>query len=56
MREAGCRFIIPAYEENGKIHHGRPVPSGWEEVDENSARDRVGHGFRNLRVANNKSC
>lgn len=52
MRQAGCRFLVPVYEENGKMHRGRPVPKGWREVDDDSARDRIGHGFRNLRQAN----
>lgn len=50
MQQAGCRFLKPLFDET-KVTRGRPSPIGWVEVDNEAARDRIGHGFRNLRQA-----
>lgn len=43
MRRKGCRFLAPASVEKSNLD--------WVEVGEEAARDRIGHGFRNLRLA-----
>ena len=38
MVEGGSRFLAPSGQ------------SDWVEVDEAAAMDRIGHGFRNIRI------
>jgi hypothetical protein len=48
MRLKGSRFLAPA-----EIAERKPIKDidDWVEVSEKEALDRIGHGFRNLRLA-----
>lgn len=50
LHQAGYRFLVPCDEENGKRNNkDRGAPEAWIRIDEEAARHRIGHGFRNLR-------
>lgn len=59
MKEEGCRFLAP--HENGENEKAIAktsvdrsyCPEAWAEVDEKAARDRISHGFRNMRHTKN---
>jgi hypothetical protein len=46
MHRRGCRFLAPTSVDKADFE--------WMEVTEEAARDRIGHGFRNLRLASKK--
>ena len=46
MHRKGCRFLAPTSVDTADYE--------WMEVTEEEARDRIGHGFRNLRLASKK--
>mmetsp|Transcript_93769 Transcript_93769/g.270945 ORF Transcript_93769/g.270945 Transcript_93769/m.270945 type:complete len:520 (-) Transcript_93769:8-1567(-) len=50
MRQAGCRFLMPAEEPKSSVNRSY-MPELWKEVDDKMARDRIGHRFRNMRKA-----
>jgi len=49
MRQAGCRFLAPAEGESRTATDRHYVPDLWKEVDEDAARGRIAHRFRNMR-------
>ena len=46
MHRKGCRFLAPTSVDKADFN--------WIEVTEEAARDRIGHGFRNLRLVAKK--
>lgn len=49
MQQAGYRFLVPMDEKNSKRHPKGGRPNAWMEINEEAARHRIGHGFRNIR-------